>query len=70
MSALTDLEAAQASLTAAIAAAVADPKPSYSIDGQSVNHDAYLASLTARLKEINRLIVEIGGPFEDQTVLW
>lgn len=70
MSALTDLQAAQASLTAAIASAVANPQPSYSIDGQSVDRNAYLASLTARLKEVNRLIVEIEGPYEDQTILW
>lgn len=41
----------------------AEPKPNYSIDGQSVSWQSYLDSLWAKVKEINEEI-NASDPFE------
>jgi hypothetical protein len=41
-------------------------KPSYSIDGQEVDHVAYRKSLYDELRELNRQIAVLQGPFEVQ----
>ncbi len=41
---------------------------SYSIDGQSVDHNAYRRSLLAELAEINKVLLAISGPFEVETI--
>jgi hypothetical protein len=47
----TDLETALANIDAAILAISVSPKPSYTIDGQNVDHDRHLATLLdTRLK--------------------
>ena len=42
-------------------------KPSYSIDGQSVDWSDYRRSLYDELREIDRLIATTGGPVEVQS---
>lgn len=69
MSDLTNLQTARSSLISEISTAEANPRPSYSIDGQSVSYDAYVKSLYERLEKLNKLIVQIEGPFEDQSIL-
>lgn len=39
-------------------------KPSYTIDGQQVDHVAYRQSLYDELNELNRQIANLQGPFE------
>ncbi len=41
-------------------------KPSYSIDGQQVDHVAYRKSLYDELRELNQQITILQGPFEEQ----
>ncbi len=62
-----NLRAAKSSLLAKIAAVSASPKLSYSIDGQSVDHNAYRRSLLAEVGEIDKLIQAAQGPFELHT---
>ncbi|MGE3406810.1 MAG: hypothetical protein AB7I37_08355 [Pirellulales bacterium] len=52
---------------AAMAAMTADPKPSYSIDGQSVAWSEYLARLQATVDWCDRKLAD-EEPFEVHTV--
>lgn len=69
MSDLTDLQTAKTSLITEIVSVEANPRPSYSIDGQSVSHDSYVKSLYERLSLLDEAIVRTEGAFEDQTIL-
>ena len=40
-------------------------KPSYTIDGQSVDHVAYRKSLYEELRELNYQIAILQGPYEE-----
>lgn len=42
---MADIATMRANALEALATAMASPKPSYSIDGQSVDHDAYVKRL-------------------------
>jgi hypothetical protein len=53
---LEQLQAALASLLNAYTAAVANPQPSYSVEGQSVSYSDYLTSLTSNIKATQELI--------------
>jgi hypothetical protein len=41
-------------------------KPTYTIDGQQVDHVAYRKSLYDELRELNHQITILQGPFEEQ----
>lgn len=56
MTPLEQLQAALASLLNAYTAAVANPQPSYSVEGQSVSYSDYLTSLTSNIKATQELI--------------
>ena len=45
----------------------ANPKPTYSIDGQSVSWESYYAMLLRSMEELRRQVQIAGGPFEFQT---
>lgn len=64
MAVLDSLTTAKANLAATLASITAAPKPSYSIDGQSVSWSEYHAMLVAQIKLLNDLIQVEGGPFE------
>lgn len=64
MSILSDLETAKANLVTRLTEVTAKPKPSYSIDGQSVSWESYTQMLTAQIKQLNELIAVEGGPVE------
>lgn len=64
MAYLDSLTASQANIAATLASITASPKPSYSIDGQSISWTEYHAMLVAQLKELNLLIAIADGPFE------
>jgi hypothetical protein len=67
MAVLDDLNTTKANVAAILAQITADPKPSYSIDGQSVSWESYFSMLTDRLEKLNHLIQIEGGPFEQRT---
>jgi hypothetical protein len=52
---------------AAMNPAASGGKPSYSIDGQQVDHVAYRRSLYEELEMLNRQISVLQGPFEEHT---
>lgn len=64
----TDLEnllTIRSNLLAALADISANPKPTYSINGQSVSHNEHRRSLLEEVKSINALIVQADGPYEE-----
>ncbi len=69
MSNLTSLTNARANLIAKYEEATANPKPSYSVDGQSVSHSEYRRSLLEEILRIDELLAREGddnaGPFEE-----
>lgn len=61
-----NLETARDNLAAALVEATANPKPNYTVDGQSVSWGDYLDSLQKSLDGINAKIAA-GEPFEFTT---
>lgn len=59
-----NLATIRSNLLAYIATESANPKPSYSIDGQSVSWADHMASLWRQLESLNEQIAAAGGPFE------
>ena len=51
---------------AAMTSTASGGKPSYSIDGQQVDHVAYRKSLYEELALLNQQIAILQGPFEEQ----
>jgi hypothetical protein len=51
---------------AAMSPTASGGKPSYSIDGQQVDHVAYRKSLYEELALLNQQITVLQGPFEEQ----
>jgi hypothetical protein len=71
MSDITNLLTRRSSVIAELAAmnsTASGGKPSYSIDGQQVDHVAYRQSLYDELRELNAQISVLQGPFEEQGV--
>ena len=64
MAVVDDLEIAIAQVVALIVEITADPKPDYSINGQSVSWSAYLAMLTEQLEKLRAAQVALAGPYE------
>lgn len=68
MTYIDDLTTARDNLAARIKDLTAQPKPNYSIDGQTVSWGDYLRQLLASQKEIEAAIVDAelasDGPFE------
>lgn len=57
----------QSNVDAIVAAATSNtltPKPSYGIDGLSVQWESYAESLLRQIDQIDKLIIRAGGPFE------
>lgn len=61
---LEDLQESKENLVTRLKEVTAKPKPSYSIDGQSVSWESYTQMLTAQIKALNELIAIEGGPTE------
>jgi len=64
MSYLDDLITSRANIAANIAAVTASPKPSYSVQGQSVSWGEYLAQLQDAFDKVNATIARLQGPYE------
>ena len=65
---ITELKAAINTLFDKFVLAVASPKPSYSLDGQSVQHNDYLKMLLEGIKTALELLQMI-EPFEHRSVI-
>ena len=63
MSNLTTIQTIKTNTLQAIAEITAKPKPSYSIDGQSVSHDQHLANLRQTVDWCNEQLAN-EDPFE------
>ncbi len=64
----TDAEnivAIRSALYAALATEAANPKPSYSIDGQSVDWNGYRAAVLKQIADLNSLLATASGAFEE-----
>jgi len=59
---LDNLRQAYENLTAKYAEATANPKPSYSIDGQSVSHESFLRSLLDQIEKLREQLRANGDP--------
>lgn len=64
---LENLETIRDGWIAALAEDAANPQPSYSIDGQSVDRNAWRRSLLDSLKLLNEQILAL-DPFELRTI--
>lgn len=64
-----NLETSRDNIAAALADATANPKPNYSVDGQSVSWGDYLESLQRALDGINSKIAA-GEPYEYVTQIF
>jgi len=60
-----NLRTARENIAARLAEITASPKPSYSIDGQSVSWTEYSNSLVQQLKEVNQQLQEIESGNEE-----
>lgn len=67
MSNLDSLNTAKANVLANLLAITANPKPTYSLDGQTVSWNDYQKMLTDQLTTLNSLIVVESGPFSYTT---
>ena len=66
MTALESLQTRKENILAELA--TMESKPSYSIDGQWVDHTAYRRSLLEELRLLEELIARAEGPFEARSV--
>ena len=64
MTYISDLEDARDNIATLLKNMTANPKPSYSIDGQTIQWSAYFRMLTDKLETINQAI-SAGNPFEE-----
>jgi hypothetical protein len=62
-----DLGVAIANITAQIREITANPKPDYSIDGQSVSWASYLSMLNSQLIALQQAKQSLEGPFQRVT---
>ena len=63
----TTIASALANLEAKLLDATVSPKPTYSIDGQSVQWNEYLRMLMDGIKDLNEMLA-IADPVEKRTV--
>lgn len=72
MSSLQDLQTARSNLIARYREATENPRPTYDVDGQRVEHNAFRRSLLDEIGRLNRLLAAEGdaslGPFEEITL--
>ena len=67
MSAETDIAQAIANISQTIKEITANPKPNYTVDGQTVNWADYLDTLTTKLASLLKIQQLLGGPFQRMT---
>jgi hypothetical protein len=67
MSAETNIAAAIENISATIKEITLNPKPNYTVDGQTVNWGDYLDTLTTKLASLLKTQQLLGGPFQKAT---
>lgn len=60
-----NLATIRSGILAALAEDAANPKPNYSIAGQSVDRASWRSSLMQELKDLNAIQDSINGPWEE-----
>ena len=63
----TDLEDALDNIRARIKEITAAPKPTYTVDGQTVKWGEYLEQLLRAEKQLAEAVTREDGPFEERT---
>lgn len=63
MAYVDDLTTARDNVAAILAEISADPKPDYSVGGQSISWSAYFQMLTTQLEALNKAIQQAGAPY-------
>lgn len=63
MSYAADLLASRDNIAKRIREITSDPKPTYSVDGQSISWGEYLTTLTNQLKVVEEAYQRAGAPF-------
>lgn len=64
MAALDDIETSISNVAALLAEITASPKPSYSIDGQTVYWNEYLEILTQKMEKLLTMKQLLSGPYQ------
>lgn len=64
MEAADDINTAISNLAAAIKEATVNPKPNYTVDGQSVSWGDYLQVLTSRMDGLLKAQQNLAGPYQ------
>lgn len=64
MAAVDDLGTAIAQVAAQIKDITLNPKPTYSVNGQSVSWESYLSMLTDQLVKLQAAQQSLAGPFQ------
>lgn len=63
MAAIDDLKTARTRIAARIKDSLENPKPTYSLDGESYDHAGYLDMLFRNLENLQKAIQRAGAPF-------
>lgn len=63
-----NLTTAANNIAATLASISASPKPTYSVDGQTVSWSEYFQMLTMQISVLRRQAQEADGPFEVRTI--
>ena len=63
-SAFDNVQAAIDNISLQIREITANPKPDYSVNGQSVSWSGYLDMLTRQLDSLQKAAQNLGGPFQ------
>ena len=67
MAYLDDLTTARDQIAARLVEITASPKPSYTVDGQTVSWTAYLKELREAMSSLDAEILKADGPYEIRT---
>jgi hypothetical protein len=70
VAALADIETAIDNISAIIVEITANPKPNYTVDGQTVNWGDYLDTLTTKLQSLLKTKQLLSGPFQRATRMY
>lgn len=68
MTYINDLKTSRNSAASALADAMANPQPNYTVDGRSIAWSEYRTSLVEQLTELNDLIIKAAGAVEISTI--
>ena len=62
-----NLETARNNVAARLAEITANPKPDYSVDGESYSWTSYFQALVSQLEALNKALQTAGGGWETKT---